>query len=343
MIRIHLDEATRAELQTLRRTGLPPRTRDRLEMVGLADAGWSAPRIAAHLGYCGHTVRGVLKDFLGRGAAALSPRRTGPPPDAGRRHLVTGALRDLLAEDRTWTTRQLSEALGPRGIALGPRQVHRYLALLEAGWGRTSGSLRHKQDPAKVARAKAVLRNLKAKAGDGRVKLYYLDQCGFSPTLPTAYTWHLPGQRKRIKHESPQGRRVNAMAAYRPYGGPPRLEVFTAERTWDSYDFLAFVRALPWSKSPRVVVLDNASLHTSGVVKQARRSLAASGTYLYYLPTYSPELNEVEPVFRQVKYQEIPVRSHATRAGLRAAVEGGFDSYRRSLLARSEKKPRQAA
>ena len=119
--------------------------------------------------------------------------------------------------------------------------------------------------------------------------------------------------------------------------------MFTAERTWDSYDFLAFVRSLPWSKVPRVVVLDNASLHTSGVVKQARAGLAASGIYLYFLPTYSPELNEVEPVFRQVKYQEIPVRSHATRAGLRAAVEGGFDSYRRSLLARSEKKPRQAA
>jgi hypothetical protein len=175
------------------------------------------------------------------------------------------------------------------------------------------------------------------------LKLYYLDQCGFSPTLPTAYTWYLPGQRKRVEHESPQGRRVNAMAAYRPYGGPPRLEVFTAEQTWDSYALLAFVRSLPWSKVPRVVVLDNASLHTSGVVRRARRSLAASGIYLYFLPTYSPELNEVEPVFRQVKYQEIPVRSHTTRAGLRAAVDGGFDSYRRSLMTRCERKPRQTA
>ena len=53
------------------------------------------------------------------------------------------------------------------------------------------------------------------------------------------------------------------MAAYRPFGRSPRLEVFTAERTWDSYDLPAFLGALPWSKAPRVVVLDNASVHTS--------------------------------------------------------------------------------
>ena len=56
-----------------------------------------------------------------------------------------------------------------------------------------------------------------------------------------------------------------------------------------------------------------------------------------------PSAVAVEPVFRQVKYQEIPVRSYTTRAGLREAVEGGFDSYRRGLRSRSERKLRPAA
>jgi putative transposase len=132
------------------------------------------------------------------------------------------------------------------------------------------------------------------------------------------------------------------MAALRPYGRP-RLEVFTAERTWDSYDLLAFLKALPWAKVPRVVVLDNASLHTSKVVRRARLGLARRGIYLYYLPPYSPELNEAEPVFRQVKYQEIPRRSHTSRSGLREAVDGGFTSYGRKLGPKREKKPRLAA
>jgi putative transposase len=133
------------------------------------------------------------------------------------------------------------------------------------------------------------------------------------------------------------------MAAYRPYGPSPRLEAFTAERTWDSYDLLGFLRALPRAEVPRVVVLDNATLHTSRVVRRARPGLAVAGIYLYFLPPYAPELNEIEAVLRQLKYQEIPQRSHTTRAGLRAAVDVGFQMYGRSLKSKSEKKPRRAA
>src|SRR5215510_12383582 len=103
MIRTPLDDATRTQLTTLRRTALPPKVRDRIEMVSLSDAGWSPPRIAGHLGYCAPTVRAVLKDFRARGTAALFPRRTGPPPDGDRRREVTEALRGLLGDDRTWT------------------------------------------------------------------------------------------------------------------------------------------------------------------------------------------------------------------------------------------------
>jgi hypothetical protein len=49
-------------------------------MVLLSSVAWPPARIAAHLGSCVPTVRGVLKEFLARGATALFPRRTGPPP-----------------------------------------------------------------------------------------------------------------------------------------------------------------------------------------------------------------------------------------------------------------------
>ena len=343
MIRITLDDATRDELRALRRANLAPKVRDRIEMVTLSDAGWPAPRIAAHLGCHPQTVRDLLRAFLARGPAALYPFRSGPAPDLQHRGRVAGALTELLGEGRTWTSRPLSEALAGRGIALGPRQTRRYLKRLKAGYRRTTNTLKHKQDPAKAARAGRVLDNLREKAAAGRLKLYFLDECGFSPTLPVAYSWTLPGQRKRVEYESPQGRRVNAMAAYRAYGGPPRLEVFTAERTWDSYDLLAFLGALPWAKVPRVVVLGNASLHISKIIRGARRRPAAAGIYLYFLPPYSPELNQAEPVFRQVKHQEIPQRSFTTRRELREAVALGFSNYGRTLRSKRLKETRPAA
>ena len=99
-----------------------------------------------------------------------------------------------------------------------------------------------------------------------------------------------------MKYEYPQGRRVNALAAYEPFAPTPWLEVQALERTLTSDDLLAYWRALPAADVPRVVVLDNAGIHTSKAVKAARPGLAKRGIYLYYLPPYSPELNRIEPV-----------------------------------------------
>lgn len=162
MLRTSLTDSQRAELQALRRTDLPAVARDRLEMVLMSAAAWSPPKIAEHLGRHPHTVRAALKGFAARGMAALYPGAPGPDPDHDRRATVTGTLSELLGQDRTWTARQLAEALGS-DIGIGHRQTRRYLALLKAGYRRTGQTVGHEQDPKKVERAEAVLAGLKKK------------------------------------------------------------------------------------------------------------------------------------------------------------------------------------
>src|SRR4051794_41948922 len=106
MLRISLTDAQRAELHALRRTDLAAIARDRLEMVLMSAAGWSPPRIAAHLGRHPHTVRAALKGFAARGTAAFFPAAPGPDPDHARRAAVTGEVSEVLGQDRTWTARQ---------------------------------------------------------------------------------------------------------------------------------------------------------------------------------------------------------------------------------------------
>ena len=342
MLRTSLTDAQRTELHALRRSDLPPVARDRLETVLLSDAGWSAPRIAGHLGCHPHTARSALKGFVARGTMAFYADTPGPDPDHARRAKVTGKLADLLGQERTWTGRQLAEALGP-DIGIGHRQTRRYLALLKARYRRTAQTVGHKQDPKKVERAGVVLASLKNRATSGRVKLSYLDECGFSPSLPTGYSWCLPKQRKRVKYEYPQGRRVNALATYEPFAPVPDLNARPFERTLTSEDLIAYLKDLPRADVPRVVVLDNAGIHTSKVMKAARPGLAKLGIFLYYLPAYSPELNRIEPVFKPIKHHEMPTRSFTTKADLRIAVEEGFETYRRRLRAKSDKELRRAA
>jgi transposase len=147
-----------------------------------------------------------------------------------------------------------------------------------------------------------------------------------------------------VRYEYPQGRRVNALATYEPLGPTPRLDAVPFERTLTSDDLLADLRErLPAADVPRVVVLDNAGIHTSRVVKAARPGLARLGIYLYYLPAYSPELNRIEPVFKQVKHHDMPTRSFTSKADLRLAVEDGFDAYRRRLAEKGNIQPRRPA
>ncbi len=137
--------------------------RDRLEMLRLSDLGYSPPRIAVCLGCHPATVRTMLRRVAARGPAGIRRTQPGPPPDTTRRAQVEAALGTLLDRDRTWTAAQLAVALGEEcGIALSARQTRKYLGRI-AGWRRTVRTLRHKQSPIKVERARVVLASLKKK------------------------------------------------------------------------------------------------------------------------------------------------------------------------------------
>src|SRR3712207_2263383 len=108
MLRIHLSPAQRDELRArTRQPGLAPQTRDRVEMVRLADAGWRVPQIGRHLGYHKQTTRKYLQAFQAAGFDRLVDRpRPGRPARVTPAHLA--ALARLLDEtERTWTVPQL--------------------------------------------------------------------------------------------------------------------------------------------------------------------------------------------------------------------------------------------
>jgi transposase len=102
-------------------------------------------------------VRRLLHHFATEGLPALRHQPRGPAPDATRREQIEQALTELLAQERTWTSAQLAEALPAYGIHLSARQVRRRLHAMGARYLRTLRTLHHKQDPARVAQAKREL------------------------------------------------------------------------------------------------------------------------------------------------------------------------------------------
>jgi transposase len=159
LIRVELNAEQREELRKRsHERGIAPRTRDRLEMVRLADAGWSIPRIARHLGYHEQTVRKYIKLFVAGGFDRLPDK-----PHLGRTPKVTEemllALERLIDEsDRTWTTPQLAKWSCDHSAAswlderfrveVHPDHLARLLHKRRFRWKRTKRSVAHKRkDP----------------------------------------------------------------------------------------------------------------------------------------------------------------------------------------------------
>jgi hypothetical protein len=99
----------------------------------------------------------------------------------------------------------------------------------------------------------------------------------------------------------------------------------------DSEVFLGFVWQLAgrpldasthWKrKRPLAVVVDNYSVHKGDRVRAELPALQAADIYLVYLPAYSPELSEMEPIWNHVKHHEITRRSCQLLGDLKKEVE----------------------
>ena len=159
MYRVRLTEEQRDELQ--RRTRQPqvlPRTRDRLEMIRLMDAGWTIPKVAQHLRLSEKRVRYWVKRFLAAGFDALPDQ-----PHVGQQSRLTPELIAALQQEvegsqRSWTAAQMAEWLAAQhGLRLTPNHLARRLKRARYSYKRTERGVQHKQDPKEVAERQADL------------------------------------------------------------------------------------------------------------------------------------------------------------------------------------------
>ena len=146
-----------------------------------------------------------------------------------------------------------------------------------------------------------------------------------------------------MPYENPQGRRLNVMALATQCEDAAELYWMTSRRHLGSDNLMAFLRALPPAPVPTVIVLDNAGLHRSQEIRPARADLRRRHSYLYYLPPYSPELNDIERLFRTIKHHELPERRYLTSDALDAAVVAAFERQEAQRLTKPSGHSRNAA
>lgn len=171
-------------------------------------------------------------------------------------------------------------------------------------WKRVRASLAGKRDEEEFRQCEQELIEHMEAAVTGEIDLFYLDQSGFGRTPYIPYAWQDRGITMAVPCR--EGKRINVMGIYSLMQGTLQAEMTDKNITSDKVvEFLE-----DFSKTVAkftVVVLDNASIHTAKVVSAKLKEWEGRNLYLYYLPTYSPELNVIEIVWRKIKYEWLPL------------------------------------
>ncbi len=169
---LRLSSREREEVRlALRREDLPPRTRERLEMVKAADLGRGLGEVAAWSGRTPRTVRRWLGMFARGGIEALADaRRSGRPARADAAYLnaleeaADASPRELGLGFDVWTSERLGAYLEEHtGVRIAPGWLRALLARRRFRCGRPKHALSHLRDPEEVAACEAELEEAEKK------------------------------------------------------------------------------------------------------------------------------------------------------------------------------------
>ena len=87
-----------------------------------------------------------------------------------------------------------------------------------------------------------------------------------------------------------------------------------------------FIRQVAHPQHFTVIVLDNASIHTSALFKDPLERWLQQRVIVYWRPTYSPELNRIEILWRKIKYEWLPLSAFGSIHTIRAALANITDN-----------------
>src|SRR5438552_2754124 len=184
-------------------------------------------------------------------------------------------------------------------------------------WKRVRKSLKRLRDPEAFARCQRDLAALQKQENQGKIALYYFDESGFAldPTIP--YAWQEP--KSVIELPAMKYGRINVLGFMNRHND---LHPFLFEDSIHTGVVLACFDAFCQTLTKKtVVVIDNASIHTSEDFEDRIPYWKKKGLIIKYLPPYSPELNLIEILWRRIKYTWLPFSAYACLNALIEALE----------------------
>jgi transposase len=290
--------------------------RQRAHCILLYEEGYSIKELQDIFKISRKTIYNWFNAWEERGLIGLYNR-----PGQGRKPKFTP---EQQAEIREWTEehrRQLKQVVNKIkeqwDISVSTKTIKRVLKSLHMSWHRLRRDVGGQANAAEYAEKLAQLTELKRLDEAGEIDLYYLDETGFCliPTVP--YGWQPVGE--TIGIPSRRSDRLNVLGVMNRSN---QLQSYVSLQSITSEvviacidDFFSNVDKLT------VIVVDQASIHTSVFIQDQLEEWQERQIQIFRLPSYSPELNLIEILWRFIKYEWIEVSAYKCWQSLVEYVE----------------------
>jgi transposase len=283
------------------------------------------------LGLSRSTIYAWLKRFREHGYAGLDTKKApGAPP------LVTEEmevwLKRTVLESRPehfgydtplWTCDLLAELISERyGVHVIGATINQHLHKLGLV-NQKPNYIPREQDPAAVGRfVGEKFPKLQSFANKIGAEIGFEDEAAVDLREHSGKTWGARGIRPDVYVTGTRGR-FNILSVVTPNGD---LKYHVTEKNIDSQEYIKFLgQVIEGRTHPIFLIVDRASFHCAKAVRRFvwrhRRQLR-----IFYLPTYSPELNPDEHVWEEIKDKQLGRQPIKNKSDLKKRVHSALKS-----------------
>jgi transposase len=223
-------------------------------------------------------------------------------PGQGRKPTFTAEQKSQI---RMWAQehpKQLKQVLNKIrdqwDVTVSIKTIKRVLKSLRLSWHRFRRTPNGQPDPHEYATKQAQLEEFQRLDEAGVIDLYDLDQAGFCLIPAVPYGWQPVGETLTIP--SSRSRSLNVLGIMNRHHD---LKADTSEQSINSDVVILCIETFfPTVDKRTIIVMDQAPIHTSYAMQDKREEWAERKLEIFTLPSYSPELNLIEILWRFIKY-----------------------------------------
>jgi len=193
--------------------------------------------------------------------------------------------------------------------------------------------LKNKETEEVYEHKREILGELETLAENQEIDLYYSDESRVSLEPNVPYGWQFADE--EVSMPTTKGGGLNCFALLSRNN---QCLVKTGEQTFSAQFILEQFEVLSFNlRKLTVIVLDNARIHTSQIIKERVKIWQQRGLYLFYLPRYSPHLNIVETLWRKLKYEWLTPIDYQSKEHLFYQITLALKAVGNSLFIRFSK------